>query len=105
MTDSYKSYDPVKKEEFLKLILSPENYTQNLEYPYPIGVFKAEVQAVFSLLSQVLGLDHDREVSEMMLGFLMIYHEAEKSQGSITIAFDQFISESMHGQFVNFQYI
>ena len=60
---------------------------------------------MFSLLSQVLGLDHDQEVLEMMLGFLMIYHEAEKSQGSITVAFDQLFSESMHGQFVNFQYI
>ena len=41
----------------------------------------------------------------MMLGFLMIYHKEEKSQSPITVAFDQLISESMHGQFINFQYI
>ena len=92
----YKSYDPVKKDNFLKLILKPENNTQNLEYPCQISIFREEIQFVFSLLSQVLGLDHDHEVSEVMLGFLLSYYEAEMSQSSVIIALDQFISESMH---------
>ena len=35
----------------------------------------------------------------------MIYYEAEKSKSTITVTFDQFISERMHGKFVNIQYI
>jgi len=35
----------------------------------------------------------------------MIYYEAEKSKSVVIVAFDQFLSESIHGQFVNFQYI
>lgn len=73
-----------------------------MEYPCQIGNFREEVQAVFSLLSQILGMDHDREVSNVMLSFLVIYHEAEKSKSANTVAFDQFLGESMHGKFVNF---
>lgn len=88
MIDSYKSYDPKKKEEFLKLILKLESYTQSLKYPCQIGTFRKEVQIVFSLLSQVLGLDHAREVLEVMLDFLMIYYEAKKSKSVVTVVFD-----------------
>jgi len=40
-----------------------------------------------------------------MLGFPMIYYEAESSKSSVTITFDQFLIESINGQFVNFQYL
>lgn len=59
MVDSYKSYDPKKKGKFLKLILKPDSDIQSLEYPCPTNNFREEVQVIFSLLSQVLGLDHD----------------------------------------------
>jgi len=52
-----------------------------------------------------LGFDHDREVSEAMLGFLMVYYEADNSKGSVIVAFDQFLSDSINGQFVNFQFL
>ena len=35
----------------------------------------------------------------------MIYYEAEKSKSVVIVAFDQFLSESVHGKFLNFQYI
>lgn len=39
----YKSYDPVKKYNFLKLILKPKINTHNLEYPCQISIFKEEI--------------------------------------------------------------
>lgn len=59
MIDTYKSYDPVKKEQFLRVILKHDIEVQSLKYPCPTNSFRNEVQIIFSLLSQVLGLDHD----------------------------------------------
>ena len=103
MIDTFKAYDQGKKEQFLQTILNPGTDTQSLKYPCSISNFKREVQIVFSLLSQVLGLDYDQEISEVMLGFLVVYFEADKSEDSVTIAFDQFLSESINCQMVNFK--
>jgi len=40
-----------------------------------------------------------------MLGFLMVYYEANSSKGSVTVAFDQFLNDSINGQFTNFQFL
>ena len=40
-----------------------------------------------------------------MLGFLVVYYEAEKSKNMVTVAFDQFLSESIHEQFINFWHL
>ena len=105
MIDTFKAYDQEKKEQFLKVILNPDTDTQGLKYPCNISSFRREVQTVLSLLSQVLGLDHDREVSEVMLGFLVVYYEADKSKSSVTVTFDQFLSERINGQLANFQFL
>jgi len=35
----------------------------------------------------------------------MIYYEADSSKGSFTIAYNQFLSESINGQFANFLFL
>lgn len=59
MTDTFKAYDQGKKEQFLQVILNPGTDIQGLKYPCSINNFRREVQIIFSLLSQVLGLDYD----------------------------------------------
>jgi hypothetical protein len=46
-----------------------------------------EVQWVFSLLSQFFGLDNDKYVVEVMLGFLLTFFKSESSL-SFYINFD-----------------
>jgi hypothetical protein len=46
-----------------------------------------EVQWVCSLLIQILGLDNDKHVVEVMLGFLMEFFQSESSP-SICVIFD-----------------
>lgn len=50
----------------------------------------------------MLGLDYDQEVSEDMLGFLVVYYEADKSNDLVTVTFNQFLSESSNGHMPNF---
>lgn len=40
-----------------------------------------------------------------MLCFLMIYYEDDSSKSLVTAAFDQFLSEIINSQFMNFQYL
>ena len=60
-----------------------------------------EVQWACSILSQILGLDNDKFVVEVMLGFLLTFFQSESSQ-SVSISFEEFIADNMHKQLVNF---
>ena len=60
-----------------------------------------EVQWAFSILSQILGLDNDKFVVEVMLGFLLTFFLSESSQ-SVYISFEKFITDNMHQHLVNF---
>jgi hypothetical protein len=60
-----------------------------------------EVQWVCSLLSQVLGLDDEKHVVKVMLGFLLTFFKSESGL-SVRVSFDQFIDDNIHKQLVNF---
>jgi len=51
MIDAFKTHDPEKKEQFLKVILKPDADTQSLKYPCNTSSFRSEIQIDFSLLS------------------------------------------------------
>jgi hypothetical protein len=61
-----------------------------------------EVQWVCSLLSQILGLDNDKHVVEVMLGFLLEFFKSESSP-SVRVIFNRFIANNIHKHLVNFQ--
>jgi hypothetical protein len=69
--------------------------------PMNVNIMVIEVQWVCSLLSQVLGLDNDKHVVEVMLGFLLTFFKSESGL-SVCISFDQFIADNIHKQLVNF---
>jgi hypothetical protein len=58
-----------------------------------------EVQWACSLLSQILGLDNDKFVVEVMLGFLLVCF---LSGQPVSVSFDEFIAENIHQQLVRF---
>jgi hypothetical protein len=53
-------------------------------------------------LSQVLGLDNEKHVFEVILGFLLTFFNS-KSGLSVHISFVQFITDNIHKQRVNFR--
>ena len=70
--------------------------------PMNVNIMVIEVQWVFSLLSQVLGLNNEKYVDEVMLGFLLTFFKSESGM-SVYISFDQFLVDNIHIQLVNFR--
>jgi hypothetical protein len=87
------------KNLFLQTIIKPEHHSESLSLPASVSIMVIEVQWDCSLLSQILGLDNDKFVVEVMLGFLLILFMSESGQ---SVSFDIFISDNMHQQLVNF---
>jgi hypothetical protein len=72
---------PLKvKTMFLQTIVKPEHHFESLSLPINVNVMIIEVQWACSLLSQILGLDNDKFVVEVMLGFLLTFFMSESSQ-------------------------
>jgi hypothetical protein len=60
-----------------------------------VSIMIIKFQSVCSLLSQVLGLDNDKYVVEVMLGFLLTFFKLESSL-SVCISFNQFLADNIH---------
>ena len=65
-----------------------------------IDIFNESVQPLFSLMSQILGLDDERPISEVILGFLVKFCKSEEQIKCIN--FDKFLVEKIHSQLMNF---
>jgi hypothetical protein len=92
---------PEVKTLFLQTIVKPEHHSESLSLPASVSIMIIEVQWACSLLSQILGLDNDKFVVEVMLGFLLTFFMSESGQ-SVCVSFDKFIADNMHQQLVNF---
>ena len=66
-----------------------------------VSIMVIEVQWVCSLLSQILGLDNDKNVVKVMLDFLLTFFQQESSP-SVCVNFDQFIANNIHKHLVIF---
>ena len=58
-------------------LLKPEVNQPHATFPYDISSFSEPIQAIFSLLSQILGLDSDQFVTEVMIGTLYIVSQSK----------------------------
>jgi hypothetical protein len=65
------------KTRFLQTIVKPEHHSEILFLPINVNFMIIEVQWACSLLSQILGLDNDKFVVEVMLGFLLTFFVSE----------------------------
>jgi hypothetical protein len=90
------------KDLFLQTIVKPEHLSKDLSLLMSVSVMAIEVQWVYSLLTQILGLDNDKNVVDVMLGFLLSFCQSESIQ-SVYINFDKFIIDNIHKQLVNFE--
>jgi hypothetical protein len=65
----YRECPSEVKDLFLQTIVKPEHISESLSLPMSVNIMVIEVQWVCSILSQILGLDNDKYVVEVMLGF------------------------------------
>ena len=79
-----------------KLDISPSNHS----FPYDSSLFSEPLQAVFSILSQILGLEDDKKVTEIMVGIVCLVSQSTKE---INLSFDQYLAEKISYQLGHFQ--
>ena len=60
--------------------IGPSNFT----FPYDISLFSETIQVVLSLLSQILGLENDKSVSEVMVG-TVVGHNTHTERGGESV--------------------
>jgi hypothetical protein len=71
----YRECPSEVRDLFLQTIVKPEHFSESLSLPMNVSIMVIEVQWVCSLLSQILGLDNDKHVVEVMLGFLLTFFQ------------------------------
>ena len=69
-------------------------------FPYDISSFSKPIQAIFSLLSQILGLDSDQFITEVMIGTLYLVSQSKEQH---CFKYDEFLVERSTSQLENFQ--
>jgi hypothetical protein len=60
-----------------------------------VNIMVIEVQWVCSLMSHFLGLDNDKHVVEVILGFMLTFFKSESSV-LVCISFDKFLANNTH---------
>ena len=75
--------------------VNPSNFT----FPYDITLFIEPIQDIFSLLSQILGLENDRYVIEVMVGTVCL---VSQSKNEFALNFDELLVERISSQLKNF---
>ena len=81
--------------KMFKLDVSPSNHA----FSYDSSLFFEPLQVVFSILSQILGLEDDRKVTEIMVGIVFLVSRSTKE---INLSFDQYLTEKIACQLGHF---
>lgn len=72
-----KSLTPEELMSFMAKLLKPDaNQTQHT-FPYDLSSFLEPIQAILSLLSQILGLDSDQSITEVMIGMMYLVSQSK----------------------------
>lgn len=81
-----------------KLLKPDVNQTQDT-FPYDLSSFLKPIQAILSLLSEILGLDSDRSVTEVMIGTLYLVSQFKEHR---SFRYEEFLVERITSQLENF---
>ena len=69
-------------------------------FPYDRSLFSEPLQAAFSILSQILGLEDDSKVTEIMVGVICL---VSQSSTEVNLNFDQYLADRIAYQLGHFQ--
>ena len=94
-----KTLSPNQLYTFMSKMFKPDISPSNYSFPYDISLFSETLQAVFSLLSQILGLEDDKTVTEIMVGIVCLVSQSAKE---FNLSFDQYLAERIAYQLEHF---
>ena len=63
---------------FMSKMFLPDISPSNFSFPYDISLLIETIQVVFYLLSQILGLENDRSITEVMVGTVCLVNQSIK---------------------------
>ena len=95
-----KALSPDQLYTFMSKMFKPDVSPSNHAFPYDISLFSEPLQAAFSILSQILGLEDDSKVIEIMVGVICLVCQSSKE---INLSFDQYLAEKIAYQLGHFQ--
>ena len=91
------------KNAFLREIIKVGHVVESLSFPMDVHIFREEVQLVLSILSQILGYDDEKSVTEVMIGFLLKTNLPEPETNQVCcFGFDEFLATTIHFQLAYF---
>ena len=67
-----KSLSPDQLYTFMSKMFKPDLSPSNYVFPYDSSLFSETLQVVFSLLSQILGLEDDKIVTKIMVSIVCL---------------------------------
>ena len=67
-----KALSPDQLYTFMSKMFKPDVSPANHAFPYDSSLFSEPLQATFSILSQILGLEDDTKVTEIMVGIICL---------------------------------
>ena len=103
LAELYKKCENETHCLFLSSVLKDGQSLDGFFLPYPVHIFKREVQLVIYLVCKILGLDDDCRVGEVILGFLLRISSLEsKSQSIPVFILDEYLAEAIHLQLSEF---
>ena len=94
-----KAMNPDQLYTFMSKMLKPDVSPSNHAFPYDRSLFSEPLQATFSILSQILGLEDDSKVTEIMVGVICL---VSKSSKEVNLNFDQYLAERIAYQLGHF---
>ena len=80
-----KALSPDQLYTFMSKMFKPDVSPSNHAFPYDHSLFSEPLQATFSILSQILGLEDDSKVTEIMVAVICLVSQSSKE---INLSFD-----------------
>ena len=94
-----KALSPNQLYTFMSKMFKPDVSPSSHAFPYDNSLFSEPLQATFSILSQILGLEDDSKVTEIMVGVICMVSQSFKE---INLSFDQYLAEKIAYQLGHF---
>ena len=94
-----KALSPDQLYTFMSKMFKPDVSPSSHAFPYDRSLFFEPLQATFSILSQILGLEDDSKVTKIMVGVICLVSQSSKE---VNLSFDQYLAERIAYQLGHF---
>ena len=88
--DIIKALSPDQLCTFMMKRLRPDASPSSHAFPYDRSLFSEPLQAAFTILSQILRLENDSNITEIMVGVICLVSQSSKE---VNLNFDQYLAE------------